>query len=190
MTKYALSTLAIAGLLMGAARPALARKAPKAPESNNDRIELAGHVALDGSGVTGVLTATHWRRNYLYLSFAGRITVVDVTDSEKPKIKTEYECSQLAGAGQVRVAVGDSALVAEGAPAAAAVPRSISIMSFADPEKPAVLRQFKNITGFVVDSHRSLIYVVNDEGVWILAERPGRDVEMEQQYERELKYNR
>jgi hypothetical protein len=83
--------------------------------------------------------------------------------------------------------VGSAALLADTQPATH-VPRSISIMSFATPA--AVVRQFMKVTGFLIDSHRGLIYIVNNEGLWILNEKPGRDLELEKQYDHELMYNR
>jgi hypothetical protein len=87
------------------------------------------------------------------------------------------------------VVVGNAVLLADTQPATH-VPSSISIMSFANPADPKIVRQFKNVTGFLIDSRRGLIYVVNSEGLWILRENPGRDLELEKQYDHELLYNR
>ena len=63
-------------------------------------------------------------------------------------------------------------------------------MSFANPADPKIVRQFTKVTGFLIDSRRGLVYVVNNEGLWILIGNPGRDLELEKQYEHELMYNR
>ena len=184
------SVFIIAGLLINGDSRALARKpSAKTTAPDNDQIEVVGHIAFDGTGVTQVTTGEHWRKNYLYLSSADKITVVDVTNGGRPSITSEYCYSLPAGQAQVQVIVGSTALLADAQPAAH-VPSSISIMSFANPADPKVVRQFTKVTGFLVDSRRGLIYVVNNEGLWILSENPGRDLELEKQYEHELMYNR
>jgi hypothetical protein len=185
-----LLVLCIAGLLVNGGPRALARKpSTKTTAPNNDQIDVVGHIAFDGTGVTQVLTGEHWRRNYLYLNSAGKVTVVDVTNGERPSITSEYRHSLPDTQAKVQVVVGNAVLLADTQPATH-VPSSISIMSFANPADPKIVRQFTNVTGFLIDSRRGLIYVVNNEGLWILSENPGRDLELEKQYEHELMYNR
>ena len=72
---------------------------------NNDQIEVIGHIAFDGTGVTQVMTGEHWRKNYLYLNSAGKITVVDVTSGGHPSIASEYHQALPAADSQVQVIV-------------------------------------------------------------------------------------
>src|ERR1035438_2113235 len=125
---YTLSTLLIAGVAFG-------RKAPasNAGGQTNDQIEVIGHVAFDGKDVTGVTTGEHWRRNYLYLSSLGKVTVVDITNGSAPKITSEYVEPTPAHA---QVVVGNVVLLTDTPPAAVSSPHSISIVSFANPAKP------------------------------------------------------
>jgi hypothetical protein len=191
LTSCAVPTFIILGLLVSGGSRALAARKPstKTTTSNDDQIEVIAHVAFDGTGVTQVTTGEHWRKNYLYLNSADKITVVDVTNGGRPSISHEYRHSLPAAQAQVQVIVGNAALFAD-APPAAHAPSSISIMSFANPADPKLVRQFTKVTGFLIDSRRGLIYVVNNEGLWILRENPGRDLELEKQYDHELMYNR
>ena len=191
LTSYALSTFIIAGLLLsGGSRAFAARKtSTKITAPNDDQIEVIAHVAFDGTGVTQVTTGEHWRKNYLYLNSSDKITVVDVTNGGHPSITSEYRHSLPAGQAQVQVVVGNAVLFADAQPATN-VPSSICIMSFANPADPKIVRQFTKVTGFLIDTRRGLIYVVNNEGLWILIGNPGRDLELEKQYEHELMYNR
>jgi hypothetical protein len=178
---YTLSTLLIAGAAFG-------RKAPasNSGDQTNDRIEVIGHVAFDGKDVTGVSAGEHWRRNYLYLSSAGKVTVVDITNGSAPKITSEYvEPTPL----HAQVVVGNVVLLTDTPAPAASIPHSISIVSFSDPAKPKVVREFTNITGYLADKRRGLIHVINNEGLWILQEQPGRDLELEKEYEHSVLYN-
>jgi hypothetical protein len=177
-------------MLVTGSPQALARKAPaKTTERNDDRIDVVGHIALDGSGVTGLITGQHWRRNYLYLNSAGKITVVDVTDGTKPRVTAERRYSAPSDQTRARLVVGDAALVEDGSAGSSNAPRSVSIMTFTDPAKPVVVRQFANITGFYIDERRGFVYLVNPEGLWILNEKPGRDIELEKEYDRQILYN-
>ena len=183
-----LAMLLMVGFFAGGSRRAFGRKAPtaNAAKQTNDRIELIGHIAFDGKDVKGVITDEHWRRNYLYLTFVGTIKVVDVTDGPKPRITSEYtESSPL----QAQLVVGNVAVLTDIAPATGNIPHAVSIVNFADPAKPEIIRQFANVTGFFVDSRRGLIYVINNEGLWILQEKPGHDLELEKQYEHDVLYN-
>jgi hypothetical protein len=190
LTHRALFVVIITGLLTNGGSRALARKpsAKTAPQTD-DAIEIVGHIALDGTVVTQITTGQHWRRNYVYLNSAEKITVIEVTDGVRPSITSEYHHSLPANESQVQVIIGNAALLGNVTPATH-IPSSVSIVSFANPADPKVVRQFTKVTGFLIDSRRGLIYVVNNEGLWILNEKPGRDLELEKQYDHELMYNR
>ena len=190
LTSCTLSMFIIFGLLINGSSRARARKpSTKTAVQNNDQIEVIGHVTFDGTVVTQVTTGEHWRKNYLYLSSADKIVVVDVTNGARPSIAGEYRRPLPAAQAQVQVVVGNAILFADARPATH-VPSSICIMSFANPADPKIVRQFTKVTGFLIDSRRGLVYVVNNEGLWILIGNPGRDLELEKQYEHELMYNR
>src|SRR6202166_1790464 len=136
LTSCALSTFIIAGLLIsGGSRALAARKPPtKTTAQNDDQIEIIAHVAFDGTGVTQVTTGEHWRKNYLYLNSADKITVVDVTQGGHPSIASEYHHALPATEAQVQAIVGNAALLADARPVTD-IPHLISVMSFADPAK-------------------------------------------------------
>jgi hypothetical protein len=64
------------------------------------------------------------------------------------------------------------------------------LVSFADPAHPKVVRQFSGVTCLLKDSARSLIYLTNGEGLWVLRESPATDIELQKQYEHDVIYNR
>jgi hypothetical protein len=180
------SVLTIFALLLSLGPRAFARKAPAVQD--RDRIEVICHLAFDGTGVTGVLTGEHWRRNYVYLTTAGKIIVVDVTTASKAKITAEHPMES--AQARVDLVVGGVALIADAPPPSSTVPRSISILSFENSAKPTVVHRFENLTGYHMDARRGLIYIVNPEGLWILSPQPARDREAEEEYDRYLLYNR
>ena len=90
-TGYKLATL-IAGLIAGGIVCAFASSATASNTAGpkNDRFDVIGHLAFDGKGVTGLTTGEHWRKSYLYVSFDGKIKVVDITDGATPKVAQEF----------------------------------------------------------------------------------------------------
>jgi hypothetical protein len=152
-----------------------------------DAIEIAGHLALDGTALKGITSGEHFRRQFVYLSWAGQVKVIDVTQSAAPVVAQEYRYSA-EPASHVQAVVGNVVLLDDNANTLLQ-PRTISIMSFADPQKPQVQKQFSDVTGFLNERTSSLIFIVNKEGLWILRKKPGRDVEFEDEYTRRLLYN-
>jgi hypothetical protein len=114
---------------------------------------------------------------------------VDVTDAAKPRMLGELPLSGTAGA-HLDTVVGDAVMLTDAGPAPVRVPRSVQLMSFADPSHPKLVREFVNVTGFLKDDARGLVYLFNDTGLWILQQRSGPDLELLEQYQREVFYNR
>jgi hypothetical protein len=174
--------LALAALAAGCAPMAVAAKKP-AESPRPDAIEVVGHVALDGKLQQNLLVSEHWRRQYLYAqSQDGKeTTVIDVTSVSSPKvvrkIATRVPGQQLGGV------VGTAALeiATEGTPNAKPA-RTVSITSLTDSDQPKVVRQFTNVTDVLRDSQRGLIYLVNDQGLYILQEQPAVDQQLEDEY--------
>jgi hypothetical protein len=65
----------------------------------------------------------------------------------------------------------------------------VTILSFADPEHPAVARQFLGVTSMLKDTSRGLIYLVNSDGLWVLRVEPAADIELQKEYEHYVLYN-
>jgi hypothetical protein len=70
------------------------------------------------------------------------------------------------------VTVGANTLIVENdqSPAAEAPHQSKTVRLFdlSDPAKPRVALQFEHVSAYVLDASRSLIYLINDEGLWIV----------------------
>ena len=86
--------------------------------------------------------------------------------------------------------VGNSMLVTDSEDTAAQkTPRSVKVMNFAEAANPRVVQEFANVTGFLRDANRGLVYVFNNAGLWILRESPAPDEELQKQYEHDVLYN-
>jgi len=188
----ALSRLAclLLSAVLAMSMPLLGKKKP-ATEPLVDRIDVVGHVALEGKVVTDIHVIDYHNKRYLYLEDRSqRITVVDVTDAAQPKIRKQLQPPGAAVSGRLEIAVGDAALlVAPQQRGEGSAPGTVSIVDFSDSAQPKVIRRFENVTAMRSDTRRGLVFISNHEGLWLLLERPAPDLEAERAYEQYLRYN-
>jgi hypothetical protein len=151
-----------------------------------DRIDVLANVPVTASPIVRVTTTQHYSRSYLYLEHAsGELTLVDVTNPKQPSI-----VSNLGQSGSILTAAGDAALVSsEAAQTPVQASKTISIVSFADPAHPRTVKQFAHVTSTASDERRGLVFVANDEGLWILHRNPAEDPQVQADYAHEVWYN-
>ena len=162
------------------------------PPETKGSIEVIGHLQLPPGPAVSLMTAVHWRRNYLYVEHGsqGAVTVVDVTDPRAPKAAGEFVPPPGSAPLHVGEVEGNAAMFTAAQPAPGTqAPESVTIMSFDDPAHPRIVRQFSHVACLLKDARRSLTYLVNDEGLWLLYSNPGRDRELEEEYDRYLRYS-
>jgi hypothetical protein len=178
-----ISTVAIPGLGYAKAKA----KAGAAPQ---DRIDILAMVPARGGAITRVTMTQHYSRSYLYLEHAsGSLTLLDVTDARHPSIIANTDLPP-GESGSILTAAGDAALVSsETAPAATPKTRTMSIVDFSDPAHPQTVKQFTNVTCTALDNGRGLIFVANNEGLWILHRNPAEDPQVQENYAHEVLYN-
>lgn len=159
-----------------------------AAASNQDRIDVIAHVGAAGAPAVQLDAETHWRRNYLYVDrgTAG-VAVFDVTNPARPKPVSQLEIPREEAGASVRAIVGTAAVVATGPEATKE--QTVTILSFANPEHPAVVRQFARVSAMLRDPSRGLIYLSNPDGLWILQAKAADDAELEREYGHYVRYN-
>jgi len=157
-----------------------------------DQIEVIAHLPLNGATVTRFLSTQHYRRNYLYAESASgkTVTMIDVTDAAKPALLADVASAP--AAGDVVMAAGTAALIStsDHALSISAQPQTFRIMSFADPAHPVVSQEFPNVSAVARDDKRSLIFLANGQGLWILREKLAMDPEFEKEWEHMMLDNR
>jgi hypothetical protein len=86
---------------------------------------------------------------------------------------------------------GTAVLVSEeqGVATPVATPQTIRIMDFSDPQHPKVAREFAGVTAISRDDSRSLIFLANAEGIWILHRTFAEDPEVEKAYAHHVLYD-
>ncbi len=170
---------------------AAGKDAPKRQnDAPQDRIDVLAKVRMTDGPVTRFTMTKHYGRSYLYVEHAShKLTLVDVTDGQHPAVVANLDL-HAAEAGSVLAAAGDTALMSS--EAASAMPQktaTMTIVSFADHDHPQTVRHFANVTCSAVDDRRGLVFIANDEGVWILHRNPADDPEMQERYANEVLYN-
>ena len=182
------STCLISAVLACAVGASSASKDKHAKPPAQDQIQVVGHVPFAGDGIARFLTTQHYRRNYLYAEHqsAHTVTLIDVTDIAHPAVLSEVSDPDGA-AGSLTAVTGNAALVATAATrqTTATIPasRTFRILSFADPQHPAVQQEFQGVTAMARDDKRGLIYLANSDGIWILQQRFAPDPEAEKEWE-------
>ena len=176
-----------AGLLP--AVPVAGQNAPPAQES----AKVVGHLPLPGIHVNQMFVQHEGKKILLYLHRPNKraFAVADVTKPEKPAL---LDVATQQGPSQERVDVSAAnptlgiAVTPEehsvppggqtnAAPAAGPVTLSsdtIKILDLNDPAHPKVLLSFAGVTSMLPDDNRKLIYIVNNEGLWIVRHRQSR----------------
>jgi hypothetical protein len=122
--------------------------------------KVIAHLALQEAPGSEMLLQTKEDKHYLYVQKASKqgFTVIDVTKPKLPSLVNRSAPSNDATAGRLEMVSPDVAL--------AEVPEKNS--------KGKVLKTFTSVTSILQDPSRGLIYLANNEGLWILDHpRPG-----------------
>jgi hypothetical protein len=132
------------------------------------------HLPLTG-GPADQLFVREGARNQILLYIvheSGRaISVVDITQPAHAALVKGTDAAQPAMGGRA-VTVGTNTLLVENDQSPVAQPplqpKTVRLFDLSDPAKPRVALQYEHVSSYVLDASRSLIYLVNDEGLWII----------------------
>jgi hypothetical protein len=115
-------------------------------------------------------------KNYLYVQQASKqgFMVVDVSKADKPNLLTRTAAPNPATAGNIEMVSPDVAIAEapEKTPATLTSNNhptdTVRILDLADPHNPKVLQEFSGVTSLLPDGGHGLIYLTNNQGLWIL----------------------
>jgi hypothetical protein len=157
-------------------------QSPTTPQSQ-EQVSVAGHLDLQGMPVKQILLQQRGNKTFLFLRRADKnaFTLVEVTNPANPVLVAQEALREPAGAsvdlpssGSVLaiVFVPDRNSGSTGsAPASVAnLPtESIRLIDLSDPKHPKVIRTFNGVTSVASDDGRKLIFLANNEGLWIVS---------------------
>ena len=145
--------------------------------------KVLAHLALQEAPGSEMLLLAKENKEYLYVQKASKqgFTVIDVSKPAKPNLVTKSGSSGDAAAGKLELAGPDVGLAevpdrnSKGVLHSADNPtETVKVLDLTDPAHPKVLQTFTGVTSTLQDPARGLIYLANNEGLWILSHaKPG-----------------
>jgi len=122
-------------------------------------------------------------KQYLYVQQATKqgFMIVDVTKPEKPSLLKRTAESNQSTTGNLQMVSPDVAIAEAPEKTPATLTSSnrptetVRVLDLSDPRNPKTLETFNKVTGILPDGGHGLIYLTNNEGLWILRyNRPAR----------------
>jgi hypothetical protein len=162
-------------LLPVLAGAALSAEQPVAKPTDVPATVIA-HLPLPQATGNQMLLQKENAKQYLYVQQAGKqgFMVVDVTKPEKPSLLKRTAESNQATSGNLEM-VSPNVAIAE-APektpttltSSSHPTETVRVLDLSDPHNPKTLETFNKVTSILPDGSHGLIYLTNDEGLWIL----------------------
>jgi len=171
---------------MGFAAAVVIMSAPRISANNKPTevpAKVIAHLALKDAPGSEMLLQNKGDKQYLYVQKASRqgFTVIDVTKPVLPSLVKNNAQSGDATAGKLEIVGPDVGLAEVPDKNSKGVIRNsesptetVKILDLSDPAHPKVLQTFTGVTSILQDPSRGLIYLANNDGLWILNHsRPG-----------------
>jgi hypothetical protein len=164
----ALLALLIGGLAFAGEQPAT--KPTDLPAT------VVAHLSLPQATGSQMFLQKHDSKQYLYVQQASKqgYMIVDVTKVERPSLLKRSAESNQATAGNLEMVSPDVAI----AEAPEKTPSTLSssnrptetvrVLDLSDPQNPKTLETFNKVTSLLPDGNHGLIYLTNNDGLWIL----------------------
>jgi hypothetical protein len=150
------------------------------PKPTEVPAEVIAHLPLASPPGNQMVLQAVGEKHYLYIQQAGRqgYMIVDVSKPAFPAFINRQAKANDSTAGDLQL-VGPNLGIAEvpdksakGAIQSAGSPtETVKILDLTDPAHPKTLQTFRNVTSILGDAGRGIIYLANDEGLWVLKHR-------------------
>jgi hypothetical protein len=166
--------LALSALLLSAAL-ASASEQPATKPTDVPATVIA-HLPLPQATGSQMLLQRENGKHYLYVQQAGKqgFMVVDVSNPEKPNLLKRTVESNQSTSGNLAMVSPDVAIAEapEKTPttltSSSRPTETVRVLDLSNPRNPKTLETFNKVTSILPDGGHSLIFVTNNEGLWIL----------------------
>jgi hypothetical protein len=158
--------------------PAPALRASEQPVSKPTDVPatVIAHLPLPQATGSQMLLQKENGKQYLYVQQATKqgFMVVDVTKPEKPSLLKRSAESNQATTGNMEMVSPDVAIAEAPEKTPATLTSSshptetVRVLDLSDPRNPKTLETFTKVSGLLPDGGHSLMYLTNNEGLWIL----------------------
>jgi hypothetical protein len=146
------------------------------PKPTDIPATVIAHLPLPQAAGNQMLLQKQDAKQYLYVQQAGKqgFMVVDVTKPEKPSLLRRTAESNQATSGNLEM-VSPNVAIAE-APektpttltSSSHPTETVRVLDLSDPRNPKTLETFTKVTSILPDGGHSLLYLTNNEGLWVL----------------------
>jgi hypothetical protein len=142
-------------------------------------VAVIGHLSLPGAPASQMLLQKRDGKQYLYaLRNSGKgYTIVEVTNPSEPNLVKRVVWPDGASAGWLQT-VGGTLAIAAGSTRKSTAMRaetpaeSLELVDMSDPGNPRAVQSFSGVTSILADDARHLLYIANNEGLWIVKRQP------------------
>jgi len=137
---------------------------------------VIAHLPLPQATGTQMLLQREDGKNYLYVQQASKqgFMIVDVSKPDKPTLLKRTAEASLATSGNLEMFSPDvgiaetpdkkpTTLTSSNHPT-----ETVRVLDLSDPHNPKTLQEFTGVTSLLPDGGHGLIYLTNNEGLWIL----------------------
>lgn len=168
--------LSTAVLLMSGAASAKERKI-----KSSDQAQVVAHIALSGlSPVDMAMKQNANDKYYLYIQHTKEqgISIIEITKPSQPKTVGVIPWPDQSVSSRMNL-TGDLGIVSENASLSEqqfAANEGLVLWDLSDPVAPRVVQKFSGVIKWLEDD-RNFIYVLNGDGLWIVAQPPQRHPE-------------
>lgn len=156
---------------------ALAPNALAQDTIGQEHIRVVGHLDLTGMHVNQMFIEQRGDKVYLFLHRPTKqaYALVDVTQPEHPVLVSRDDLKS--GNGRVEDTATGSVFAltvtqennSNSSTSGTQLPKeTVNLVDLSDPKKPKTVKTFKGVTSVYREDGRKLVYLVNDEGLWIV----------------------
>jgi hypothetical protein len=137
---------------------------------------VIAHLPLPQATGNQMLLQREKEKQYLYVQQAGKqgFMIVDVTKPDKPNLLKRTAESNQSTVGNLEMVSPDVAIAEAPERTATTLTSSnrptetVRVLDLTDPHNPKTLETFTKVTSLLPDGGHGLIYLTNNEGLWIL----------------------
>jgi len=134
---------------------------------------VVGHIPLVGPPATQMFLQQRSGGQYLYIDQGSSqgYSIIDVSHPDKPKVIKHVDHGKLEVVGNSLALAEspqeDSKTIARSKPSN----ETVKMLDMSDPANPRIIRSFSGVTSVLADQGRNLVYIANDEGLWVIRQR-------------------
>jgi hypothetical protein len=147
-----------------------------APKPTDLPATVIAHLPLPQATGSQMLLQKEDTKQYLYVQQAAKqgFMIVDVTKPEKPSLLKRTAEPNQSTAGNLQMVSPDVAIAEapEKTPTTLTssnrLTETVRVLDLSDPRNPKTLETFNKVTSLLPDGGHGLIYLTNNEGLWIL----------------------